>query len=221
MYLLYSALLAAGLLISLPYWLFEMLRHGKYRTGLSERFGQENVFYFPLDFGFSVRPYLQQLRPELIVIAETEFWPNFLRLAQSSGAKVAVVTARISDRSLPGYRRWRGRLSKVLKNVDLFLAQTPTDARRLAEIGASAERIKISGNLKYDMEAPATIPLVSQLRDVLGKAQAAPIIVCGSTVEGEEGLLLRAFENVLASYPQAVMILAPRRPERFDQVAGL
>src|SRR5579871_2229328 len=282
MYLLYSALLAAGLLISLPYWLFEMLRHGKYRTGLSERlgrvpqriltdpgqktiwihavsvgevlaicnlvkdlkqslprrivvstttdtgqalarkrFGQENVFYFPLDFGFSVRPYLQQLRPELIVIAETEFWPNFLRLAQSSGAKVAVVNARISDRSLPGYRRWRGRLSKVLKNVDLFLAQTPTDARRLAEIGASAERIKISGNLKYDMEAPATIPLVSQLRDVLGKAQAAPIIVCGSTVEGEEGLLLRAFENVLASYPQAVMILAPRRPERFDQVAGL
>src|SRR5277367_7053111 len=182
MYWLYSALLAAGLLLSLPYWLMQMLRHGKYRAGLRERlgrppqrqgapenrpaiwvhavsvgevlattgliaelkarfpqyrifvstttdtgqalarkrFGEENVFYFPMDFAFAIRPYLRRLRPELIAIAETEFWPNFLRLAQASGARIAVVNARISDRSWPRYRRFTFLLEKVLINVDLF-----------------------------------------------------------------------------------------------------
>ena len=283
MYLFYSALLALGLLVSLPYWLLEMVRHNKYRVGLSERlgrvpqrivekpsrkaiwihavsvgevlaisnlvaelhrrfpgyrivvstttdtgqalarrqFGEDNVFYFPLDLGFAIRPYLQSLRPELIVIAETEFWPNFLRLAHSSGAWVAVVNARMSDRSLPGYRRWRPILSRVLRNVDLFLAQTPTDAQRLAEIGAAPDRIRVTGNLKYDMSTPSAIPIVSQLREALLQAHAGPVIVCGSTVGGEEALLLRAFENVLASHPRAVMVLAPRRPERFDDTARL
>src|SRR5579864_8438054 len=200
MYLIYSALLAAGLLVSLPYWLLQRLCHGKYRAGLGERlgrvprrlaalpsrptiwvhavsvgevvaisglveeltkrfplhrvvvstttdtgqklarsrFGAENVFYFPLDFGFAVRPYLQLLRPDLIVIAETEFWPNFLRLAHASGARIAVVNARISDRSWPGYRRFRRFLAGVLRQIDLFLAQTEEDARRLETIGAPA-----------------------------------------------------------------------------------
>jgi len=284
MYLLYSALLAAGLLLSLPYWLLEMVRHGKYRVGLGERlgrvperikvhsssrtiwvhavsvgevlaisnlveelkvhfpqnrivvsaatdtgqalarkkFGAENVFYVPLDLGFAIRPYLDLLRPALIVIAETEFWPNFLRLARSSGARIAVVNARISDRSLPGYRRWRRILSRVLQNVDLFLAQSSTDAQRLAEIGADPNRIKLSGNLKYDIGAPAAGPIVAQLRESIQRANAGPIIVCGSTVGNEEeSLLLHAFENVLASHPHAVMILAPRRPERFNDVAQL
>src|SRR5712692_8408020 len=139
MYLLYSALLAIGLLISLPYWLLQTLRHGKYRTGLVgelqrrfpqyqvvvstatdtgqklayTRFGEENTFYFPLDFAFAIGPYLRRLRPELIVLAETEFWPNFLRLAHQRGARIAVVNARISDRSWPGYRRIRRLLAKV------------------------------------------------------------------------------------------------------------
>ncbi len=191
MYLIYTALLAAGLLVSLPYWLMQRLRHGKYRAGLGERlgripqrlaaqparpaiwihavsvgevlavnglateltkrfpqhrvvvstttdtgqklartrFGAENVFYFPLDFAFAIRPYLRLLQPELVVIAETEFWPNFLRLAHASGARIAVVNARISDRSLSGYRRFRHFLASVLQNVDLFLAQTSEDAR--------------------------------------------------------------------------------------------
>jgi 3-deoxy-D-manno-octulosonic-acid transferase len=283
MYLIYSALLAAGLLVSLPYWLLQRLRHGKYRTGLGERlgripprlltrdarpailihavsvgevlavgglvaelrnrfpqhrvvistttdtgqrlaqtrFGMENVFYFPLDFAFAIRPYLRLLRPELIVIAETEFWPNFLRLAHASGARVAVVNARISDRSWPGYRRFRRLLTGILRQVDLFLAQTGEDARRLEEIGAPAERIHVTGNLKFDVPAPAAPAIISSLRLALQQANAAPLIVCGSTVEGEETLLLQAFENVLASHPRAVMILAPRHPERFREVAEL
>ncbi len=284
MYLLYSALLAAGLLISLPYWMFVKRRHGKYREGLGERlgkvpsrlqgrpgpaiwvhavsvgevlavgelvgelrrrfpryrvvvstttatgqklakkrFGEESVFYFPLDFGFAIRPYLTTLRPQLIVIAETEFWPNFLRLACRSGARVAVVNARISDRSWPGYRRVRriGILASVLHNIDLFLAQTEEDARRLLDIGAPAERIEVSGNLKFDVAAPAPPAIVASLRSTFQQAGVGPVIVCGSTVEEEEGLLLLAFQNVLASHPRAIMILAPRHPERFAEVAQL
>jgi 3-deoxy-D-manno-octulosonic-acid transferase len=281
MYLLYSALLAAGLLATLPYWVWQMSRHGKYHAGLSQRlgrvphhlasqpgrpaiwihavsvgevmavsrlvlelrqrcpqhrvvvstttdtgqqlavkhFGEENVFYFPMDFGFAIRPYLRRLRPELIVIAETEFWPNFLRLAHANEARIAVVNARISDRSFPRYRWWRFLLTRVLQTVDLFLAQTEEDAQRLRSIGASAERVHVSGNLKFDVPPPVMSPIVASLRAALG--DAGPVIVCGSTVEGEEPLLLRAFENILASHPRALMILAPRHPERFAEVARL
>jgi 3-deoxy-D-manno-octulosonic-acid transferase len=283
MYLIYSALLGAGLLVSLPYWLFESLRHGKYRAGLGERlgriperlaaecarpviwvhavsvgevlaigglvaelgkqlsrprvvistttdagqrlartrFGAENVFYFPLDFAFAIRPYLRLLRPELIVIAETEFWPNFLRLAHAGGARISVVNARISDRSRPGYRRFRSLLSGVFEGVDLFLTQTGEDARRLEEIGAPGERIQVTGNLKFDVPPPVAPPIIASLRAAFQQANTSPVIVSGSTVEGEEPLLLEAFRNILASYPRAVLILAPRHPERFPEVAAL
>ena len=191
------------------------------QTLARQRFGADSVFYFPLDFEFSIRPYLETLRPQLIVLAETEFWPNFLRFGKQSGARIAVVNARISDRSLPGYRRWQKVLRRVLTNVDLFLAQTEADATRLAEIGGSPERIRVSGNLKYDISALPEVPLVAGLRETFKQANAGPIIVCGSTVGGEEPLLLRGFENVIATHPHAVMILAPRSPERFDRVANM
>jgi 3-deoxy-D-manno-octulosonic-acid transferase len=134
-----------------------------------------------------------------------------------------VVNARISDRSWPGYRRVRriGILAAVLRNVNLFLAQSEEDARRLLDIGAPGERVQVSGNLKFDVAAPAPPAIVASLRSVFQQAGAGPVIVCGSTVEEEEGLLLLAFQNVLASHPRAVMILAPRHPERFGEVAQL
>ena len=283
MYWLYSALLATGLLVALPYWLWEIVIHGKYRAGLGERlgrvperlagspaapvvwihavsvgevlavgglvaelrqafpqfrivistttdagqklarvrFGEENTFYFPLDFAFAITPYLQVLRPRLIILAETEFWPNFLRLAHRSGSRIAVVNARISDRSRPGYLRFRRLLPAVLRHIDLFLAQTPEDAIRLEDIGAAADRVQVSGNLKFDVEELPAPPVVSRLREAFRGAGAGPIIVCGSTTEGEEPLVLKAFENVLAGHPAAVMILAPRHPERFNGVAQL
>jgi 3-deoxy-D-manno-octulosonic-acid transferase len=283
MYLIYSALLAAGLLATLPYWLMQRLRHGKYRAGLSERlgriperllvqparptiwvhavsvgevlavsglvgelkrqfpdyrilistttdtgqklartrFGAENVFYFPLDFAFAIRPYLLLLRPELIVIAETELWPNFLRLGKASGARIAIVNARISDRSWPKYRRFQRLLARVLRQVDLFSTQTEEDARRLGQIGAPKERIQVTGNLKFDVPAPTAPPIIASLRAAFQQANAGPVIVCGSTVEGEEPILLQAFVNILASHARAVLILAPRHPERFSEVAEL
>jgi 3-deoxy-D-manno-octulosonic-acid transferase len=287
MYALYSALLAVVLLLTLPYWMVQMLRHGKYRAGLrqrfgavpatllspnqkpaiwihavsvgevvassaviatlrerfpahravvstttstgqklaAQRFGAENVFYFPLDFSFAIRPYIEALRPELVVVAETEFWPNFLRLAKASGAKIAVINCRISDRSLPGYKRFRFWLPKLLggalANVDIFLAQTEEDRRRLIEIGAHESKIAVAGNLKFDIAPPPATEIVMRLRENFRNSGAIPILVCGSTLEGEEGALLSAFRNILVSHPQAVMILAPRHPERFADVAAL
>ena len=281
MYLIYSALLTVGLLAATPYWLLEMLRHGKYRKGLAQRlgrvprsvrnpegrsiwvhavsvgevlavseligklrvefpqhrvlistttdtgqslacrrFGAENVFYFPLDFSFAMRRYLAAVRPNLVVIAETEFWPNFLRLARDFGAEVAVVNARISDRSFPGYRRWKRILHPVLRNISAFVAQTAEDARRLVEIGALEERVVVGGNLKFDFVLPPPPPILNQLRPSLAESGAGHVLVCGSTVDGEETILLDVFKDVLAQYPMAVMLLAPRHPERFSQVTS-
>ena len=283
MYPLYSALLALALVVSLPYWLVQWARHGKYRAGLRQRlgqvpsrltakeagpviwvhavsvgevlavaglvrelkrafrlyrvvvstttatgqqlaqsrFGEDNVFYFPLDFAFAIEPYLRRLQPELVVVAETEFWPNFLRLAHASGARIAVVNARISDRSFPRYCRWRLILSRVLRPVDAFLAQTEEDRRRLLAIGASPDRVQVSGNLKFDVTMPDPPPIVASLRAAFQQAQAQPVMVCGSTVEGEEKLLLDAFAKVREKFPRAMLILAPRHPERFADVAQL
>jgi 3-deoxy-D-manno-octulosonic-acid transferase len=281
---LYSVALAVGMLVSLPYWLFQMARHGKYSKGLAERlgrlpsrlqlpkeqepviwvhavsvgevlavaglveelqrrfpqhriyistttdsgqalarkrFGEASVFYFPMDFAFAIRRYLRALRPQMVVIAETEFWPNFMWLAHASGAQIAVVNARISDRSWPSYRRFRGLLRRSLANVDLFLAQTPEDAARLRDIGAAPERVRVTGNLKFDVPPPAPPAIVESLRKSIAATGAGPVLVCGSTVEGEEPLLLKAFENLLVQHARAVMILAPRHPERFAAVAAL
>lgn len=186
-----------------------------------ERFGEENVFYFPLDFPFAVRQFLAALKPRIVILAETEFWPNFLKLTKRGGAKIAVVNARISDRSLGGYRRWRGWMWRVLANVDLFLAQSDEDARRLIEIGAKAERVQVGGNLKFDFKPPQRTPFCDELRERLRQAAAFPVLVCGSTVQQEEFVLLGSFQALLRDFPNAVMILAPRHPERFNEVAEL
>jgi 3-deoxy-D-manno-octulosonic-acid transferase len=286
MHIVYSAVAAAVLALSAPWWIWRMLRSGNYRAGIAERlgrvpirlrtaetssrdtcvwvhavsvgevlaasgviaelrkrfpeqrvvvstttlaaqtlarerFGDANVFYFPLDFAIAIRPYLRTLRPELVVLAETEFWPNFLRLAKRSGARIAVVNARISDRSLPRYRRWRGLMRHVLANIDVFLAQSDEDRRRLIEIGAAAERVSVGGNLKFDVKPPASLPIVQELRAALTRGGASHVLICGSTVLGEEEVLLRVFRALLQPHPQAVMILAPRHPERFAAVADL
>jgi 3-deoxy-D-manno-octulosonic-acid transferase len=103
----------------------------------------------------------------------------------------------------------------------LFLAQTEEDAARLREIGAPAERVHVAGNLKFDIPVPAPPAIVGTLRKAIVDAGSGPVLVCGSTVDGEESLLLRAFENLLVQHPRAVMILAPRHPERFAAVAAL
>jgi 3-deoxy-D-manno-octulosonic-acid transferase len=186
-----------------------------------ERFGEENSFYFPLDFGFAVRPYLRQLRPRLVMLAETEFWPNFLHEAKRSGARIAVVNARISDRSFPRYQSLARIGRAVLKNVDLFLAQSEEDRSRLIAIGADSAKLHVTGNLKFDSSAPPKITLVDALATAMSDWTVKACLVCGSTVEGEEPLLLNAFQAVLRAHPDTLLVLAPRHPERFAAVAEM
>ncbi len=189
------------------------------QTLAREKFGPERVFYLPLDLPFAIRPFLDAVEPGMLILAETEFWPNLLHLARIAGCRIAVVNARISDRSLPGYRRFRFLLKKVLENLDLFLAQTEIDSERLVTVGALPERVRVGGNLKFDVKAPAESVLSRELRRILQPGQR--ILVFGSTVEGEEELLIPCFKSVIKQLPKALIILAPRHPERFDGVAEL
>jgi 3-deoxy-D-manno-octulosonic-acid transferase len=184
-----------------------------------EKFGAENVFYFPFDLPFAIRRYLAALRPELMVLAESEFWPNFVRMSQRSGARVAVVNARISDRSLPRYLRLRWPWRRILRDVDLFLAQTERDADRLRLIGAEPGRVHVTGNLKYDVAAARDLAVVQLLRRRI--PAGTDVIVAGSTAEGEEAMLVEAFRGILERRPGALLIIAPRHPERFAAVAAL
>jgi 3-deoxy-D-manno-octulosonic-acid transferase len=166
-----------------------------------------------------VNPFLRAIRPAMLVLAETEFWPNLLHLAKAHGTQIAVVNARISDRSLPGYRRFRFLLRRALENIDLFLAQAEVDRERLIAIGASTEKVSVAGNLKFDIKPPAESTLSRALRHILARDQRT--LVFGSTVEGEEALLIPCFKAVIKDFPQALIVIAPRHPERFDAVLEL
>jgi 3-deoxy-D-manno-octulosonic-acid transferase len=273
---LYSVLLALVLLLTLPWWVRELRRGGKYRDGFAERlgrvrerclvapdaaqpvvwvhavslgevlaatpmvhalraarpdarvvistttrtgqaiarerFGPESVFYFPADFAFAVRAWMRFWQPSLVVLVESELWPRFLVEAKRAGIPVAVVNARISSRSWPKYWRLRALWRPLLGQMALVHAQTEEDANRLRQLGAEAAMA--SGNLKYDVRAPEGGVLPHLLRAHL--PTDVPVLVCGSTLAGEEALVLQA----LTSLPgDVVVVLAPRHPERFAEVA--
>ena len=191
------------------------------RTGQAlarERFGAERVFYLPLDFAWAMRAYLRVLHPAMVVLAESEIWPRLLAECERGGVPVAVVNARVSDRSFR--RAWRVRAvwGRVLRRVSLWLAQSEEDARRLVELGAAADAVQVSGNLKFDVGEPKASAVAELLREALADR---PVIVAGSTVEGEEELVLGAFGAVLQAESRAVLVIAPRHPERFAAVLEL
>jgi len=191
------------------------------RTGQAlarERFGAERVFYCPLDLPWAVRAYLKALRPQALILAETEFWPNLLSSCSRRAIPVAVVNARISDRSWPRYRRLRGLWRSFLSRLDRVLAQSPTDADRLIAIGCLPERVSVAGNLKFDVRAAHEAEVTRLLKTV---AAGLRLIVAGSTLDGEEAALLEAWPRLLEADSQIAMVLAVRHPERFAAVAAL
>jgi 3-deoxy-D-manno-octulosonic-acid transferase len=184
------------------------------RTGqrlAREKFGADRVFYFPLDFAFAVRAWLRALRPRMVVLVETEFWPRMLVECRRAGVPVAVVNARVSDRSWPRYLRLRYLWGRLLSGFALVLAQSELDAERLIALGASNARV--GGNLKYDIRVARPAAVTEALRERL--PAGVQVVVCGSTLAGEEELLVEA------APPEVVTILAPRHPERFNAVAAM
>ncbi len=283
MYLLYSVVLTLGMLLLLPWFLYQALRHRKYfgsayrnqRFGflpkelvppgessiwihavsvgevlaivpLAKRIkeifpnsrllvstttltgqemakarlgGADGFFYFPFDWRSSVRRALRRVRPKLVIIAETEIWPNFLREASRAGIPVLFVNSRISGRSFGRYQKVKWFTRSVLAQPVAFLTQTEEDCRRLVELGAPQEKVRVIGNLKYDLAEPSATRLVEELSGGIERHGRDPVLVAGSTMPGEEEILGAAFAKLQPDYPKALWILAPRHPERFHALA--
>jgi 3-deoxy-D-manno-octulosonic-acid transferase len=173
------------------------------------------VFAFPFDLAGPVERSLEEARPGLVLLTETEIWPLFLERAARRGIPVALVNGRISERSFRRYGRVRGFMGPVLTRVALFAMQSPEDARRVIALGAPPERVRVTGNVKYDLPEPAAFADAAHLKSVAG---GRPVVAAGSTAEGEDALVLDAWNRLS---PRPLLLLAPRRPERFDEAARL
>ena len=190
-----------------------------------ERFGAGRVFFYPLDLGWAVRAYLHGLQPKLLVLMESELWPAMLAGCTRRGGPVAVVNARVSDRSFARGVRLRRVWGRVLRLVSLFAAQSTEDARRLVEMGARENSVLVSGNLKYEVHVPEENRVADLVRDV---AAGRPVIVAGSTVArksehelSEEEMVIQAWEDGPRKELGAMLVLAPRHPERFAEVESV
>ena len=285
---IYTLLLPLTLALSAPWWLWRMVKRGRYREGLAERLGfvparlreavvrkkvvwvhavsvgevlaaermiaelrdalpgwvvvvstttatgqkiaRERltgvpVFYLPLDFAFAVRRYLRALRPSLLVLMENEMWPRLLTECERNGIPVALANARVSDRSFNRSNWWARLWRPILLKVSLFLAQGPETAERLVKMGVPAERVRVTGNLKYDAPPLRVNAMTERLRPLLANLR---VVVAGSTLRDEEHMMVKAFyyvrhaePQVFQAEPNSVLIVAPRHPQRFDEVADL
>lgn len=213
--------LVAQLQAAHPQW--ELVITTTTRTGYElacKRFSEHTVCYCPLDFSWAVNRAMRRLKPNLLVLAELELWPNLIRSAQRHGAKVAVINGRLSDRSARGYGRIRPLVASVLRQVDLVAAQNEEYAARFRTLGAPAERVCVSGSLKFDgAETNRANRTTLKLRELANLPVGTPVFLAGSTQEPEEMLAVDAWQAARKSTPELRLVLVPRHPERFEAVA--
>jgi 3-deoxy-D-manno-octulosonic-acid transferase len=190
-----------------------------------KRFPECSVFYMPLDFAVVVRRYLAALRPKLVVTMESELWPNVIRECKGAGVPLAVVNARVSDRSFPRYMRLRAVWGPRLREVTLFLTQSEETAERLRRMGVTKERVLVTGNLKYDVRTPERSQIAERIKEL---AAGRPILVAGSTVASgrdedvdEEALIIQVWEQQPRQKMGALLVIAPRHTNRFGEIEAL
>ncbi|MGC2000589.1 MAG: 3-deoxy-D-manno-octulosonic acid transferase, partial [Candidatus Acidiferrales bacterium] len=185
----------------------------------------DGIFYFPLDWVVPVRRALRAIRPALVIIMETEIWPNFLREANRADVTVVFANARISEKSFARFQRWEflvgAFFARTMRDAHLFLAQTPEDSARLLAMGADEDRIEVTGNLKYDAEPPAIGRFGTWLEQEIRRQERWPVLVAGSVVAGEEDAVLAAYDLVQRQWRHTLLILAPRKPAQFDAAAEI
>lgn len=183
----------------------------------------EKIFYFPFDWRWTVRRTLKALRPEAVLIMETELWPSFLRECERQTIPVVVLNGRLSEASFRRYRLFRTFMSRVLRGVSLAIMQTEADAERLRLLGIAADKVRVSGSLKFDAGAlPLNEALTRQLAERFNFASDSPLILAASTHAPEERIIIDTFKRVIAqAVPSARLMIAPRHPERFAEVAAL
>jgi 3-deoxy-D-manno-octulosonic-acid transferase len=187
--------------------------------------GMSGFFYFPFDWPPVVKKVFRDVNPELVIIVETEIWPNFLREAQRRNIPLAFVNARISERSFKRLRIARHFFSvffaRVLSGATLFLAQSDADAERLRAIGAPEELVEVAGNMKYDSESPVLGDFSRWLTEQVKTQERWPVVVAGSVVADEEESVLAAFDVVQRQWRRSLLVLAPRKPASFDSATKL
>lgn len=176
--------------------------------------------YLPYDLPFSVARFLKCVRPLLLITMETEIWPNLYHACEDSGIPVLIINARLSKKSAKGYRLVSSLMRQTLEKVDVIAAQTSQDANRFASFGATKDKVVVAGNLKFDISVPASI--IEQAQSLKRYFSVnRPIWIAASTQEGEEEIVLEAHKKILKEYADAVLILAPRHPERVTKVSSI
>lgn len=176
----------------------------------------ELAFYAPLDISFVVRRFLKTIAPGLLVIMETEIWPNLIRLAKKRGSSVVVVNGRISDRSYLGYKKIKPVLEPILDRIDLFCMQTDESARRIQALGADPAKVKMTGNIKFDISSDLIeSSLVARLKKALN---GSLLFIAASTHENEEEMMVDIYKSVLKDFNNLRLLIAPRHVERIDKI---
>ena len=187
-----------------------------------EKYPDCRVCYFPLDFSWAVRRAIARVRPALIVLVELELWPNFILAARRLGVPLALINGRISERSFRGYHRLRPLMHRLLAHFDLLAAQTETYADRLRTLGAPAERLCVTGSIKFDhIATDRRNPRTRELRQAFGLRDNERILIAGSTQAPEEQYALDTWLAVRNEFPDLRLILVPRHKERFEEVAAI
>ena len=188
---------------------------------IKQHFGEDiRHLYLPYDLPFSVKRFLHLIKPSILITMETEIWPNLYQSCHVAGIPVLIVNARLSEKSSKGYRLVSGLMKQTLSKVDIIAAQTDIDAERFISFGADKNKVIVAGNLKFDITIPHS---VTEQAESLKRYFSInrPIWIAASTQEGEEEIILKAHQAILKNYFDAILILAPRHPERVDKVVSL
>ncbi len=192
-------------------------------TGMTlakKKYPQQTVFYCPLDFSWAVDAAMGRIRPDVLVLAELELWPNLIRAAKRHGARVAVINGRLGEKSFRGYRRIRPLVARLLGQIELLAVQDETYAERFRALGARPESVQVTGSMKYDgAQTDRGNPATRRLAALAGFSDADIVLLAGSTQEPEEAMALAAFRELSPKHPRLRLVLVPRHPDRFEAVA--
>lgn len=180
-----------------------------------------SICYAPYDFPGSVKRFIKKAKPKLLVLVEAELWPNILHYCTKNNIKTILANARLSPRSFKGYQRWHTIIQPILKQLNYIAAQSTTDARRFEQLGIDPSRISVTGNLKYDIQLPATLNQQATKLRKDWQLSDRPVWTVASTHTGEDQIILQAYANIKQQHPNLLLILVPRHPERFRPVTKL
>ena len=195
------------------------------KTGMAlakKTYSKHTVFYCPLDFSWAVDAAMRRIRPDMLVLAELELWPNLIRAARRHGAQVAVINGRLGEHSFRGYRRARPLVARLLRQISLFAVQDETYAERFRALGAEPEAVRVTGSMKYDgAQTDRANPATRRLAALAGFCDDDIVLLAGSTQEPEEAMALDTFRVLSPAWPRLRLVLVPRHPDRFESVAKL